>query len=299
MTNDFAAAMRRAALSTRAYDVVEATRIIQDALARQASVGTYHAPRPDKSSRKSNSRPALRLIDPNAEIIEPSKAPEPSTGGHGGSKRPLQRLRKPLGEVLQILREGRLSTEALASLTSVESLRTKPRCPPPPIADGAQFVTRSFAGAAGTRSYKLYIPACAAGWPAWPHRHAAWLQAEPGRFCRRHRHERRRRGAWSHGGLPEPVLVGQCRLVLELVQSGGSDPRLRRASDHCGYHARHRRPNSPSIIASVRGGPIGWRRHGGGHGRDLSRSLCGRRDLFRAGLWVCERCDVGLCRHAG
>jgi poly(hydroxyalkanoate) depolymerase family esterase len=161
MTNDFAAAMRRAALSTRAYDVTEATRIIQDALMRQAGVGTYHAPRPDLSSRESKSRPARRLIDPNAEIIEPSKAPEPSTASLGGSQRPLRRLRRPLGEVLRILREGRLSTEAFGSLTGLESLRTKPRCPAPPIAEGAQFVTRSFAGAAGGRSYKLYIPACA------------------------------------------------------------------------------------------------------------------------------------------
>jgi poly(hydroxyalkanoate) depolymerase family esterase len=165
MTNDFAAAMRRAALSMRAYDVVEATRIIQHALARQAGVGTYHAPRADMSWQEQKSRPALRLINPNAEIIEPAKAPEPSTGGLGGSKRSLQRLRKPLGEVLQILREGRLSTEVLASLTDLESLRTKPRCPPPPIADGAQFLTRSFAGAAGTRSYKLYIPAFAPDGP--------------------------------------------------------------------------------------------------------------------------------------
>ncbi len=165
MTSDFAAAMRRAALSTRAYDFVEATRIIQDALARQAGVGTYRAPRPAMSSREQKSRPALRLTDPNAEIIEPCKATEPSTAGVGGSQRPLQRLRKPLGEVLQILREGRLSTEAFASLTGLESLRTKPRCPPPPIADGAQFVTRSFTGAAGRRSYKLYIPACASDGP--------------------------------------------------------------------------------------------------------------------------------------
>jgi poly(hydroxyalkanoate) depolymerase family esterase len=161
MTNDFAAAMRRAALSTRAYEVAEATRIIQDALMRQAGVGTYHAPRPDLSSRESKSHPAVRLIDPNAEIIEPTKAPEPSTSSLGGSQRPSRRLRRPLGEVLRILREGRLSTEAFGSLTGLESLRAKPRCPPPPIAEGAQFATRSFAGAAGARSYKLYIPACA------------------------------------------------------------------------------------------------------------------------------------------
>ena len=36
MTTTFAAAMRRAALSTRAYDPIEATRIIQEALAQQA-----------------------------------------------------------------------------------------------------------------------------------------------------------------------------------------------------------------------------------------------------------------------
>lgn len=159
MTNDFAAAMRRAVLSTRAYDVVVATRIIKDALARQAGVGTCHTPRP--ASRKPKSRPALRLIDPKAEIIEPYKVTKPSTASLSGWQRSLQRLHKPLGEVLQILRAGRLSAGAIGSLTGLESLRTKPRCPPPPIADGAQFVTRSFAGAAGTRSYKLYIPACA------------------------------------------------------------------------------------------------------------------------------------------
>src|SRR5688572_9637616 len=111
MTNDFAAAMRRAALSTRAYDVVEATRIIHDALVRQAGGGTCHAPGPARSSRDSKRRPALRLIDPNAEIIEPTKAPEPSTASLRGSQRPLPRLRRPLGEALRILREGRLSAE--------------------------------------------------------------------------------------------------------------------------------------------------------------------------------------------
>src|SRR5688572_17751790 len=133
----------------------------RNALMRQAGIGTYHAPRPDLSSRESKSRPARRLIDPNSEIIEPTKAAEPSTASLGGSQRPLRRLRRPLGEVLRILREGRLSTEAFGSLTGLGSLRTKPRCPPPPIAEGAQFVTRSFAGAAGARSYKLYVPACA------------------------------------------------------------------------------------------------------------------------------------------
>jgi poly(hydroxyalkanoate) depolymerase family esterase len=159
MTNDFAAAMRRAALSTRACDVVEATRIIQDALVLQAGGGADHTPRPDLSLRVSKRRSALLRIDPNAEIIEPSKAPEPATASLGESQRPLRRQRRSLGEVLRILREGRLSSEAFGSWTGLEALRT--RCPPPPIAEGARFVTRSFAGATGARSYKLFIPACA------------------------------------------------------------------------------------------------------------------------------------------
>ena len=37
--------------------------------------------------------------------------------------------------------------------------------PPPPVPDGARFLSRSFTGAAGTRTYKLYIPASAPDQP--------------------------------------------------------------------------------------------------------------------------------------
>ena len=60
MTTNFAAAMRRAALLTRAYDPVEATRIIQDALAQTGF---------QQSASDSKCPPSLRLIDPGAEII--------------------------------------------------------------------------------------------------------------------------------------------------------------------------------------------------------------------------------------
>ena len=135
MTANFAATMRRAVLSTRAYDPVEATRIIQDALAPQTGF--------QLSVADSKRPPSLRLIDPGAEII-------PSRTRH----EPVQR--KPLGDVLQILKEGKLRFRAF------DNLRKRPvGTPPPPIADGAQFVARSFACAAGARSYKLYIPASA------------------------------------------------------------------------------------------------------------------------------------------
>ena len=82
MTTNFAAAMRRAALSTRAYDPIEATRIIQDALAQQPGF---------LQSAADSKRPlSLRLIDPGAEIIPSSRTQyEPGQ-------------RKPLGDVLRI-----------------------------------------------------------------------------------------------------------------------------------------------------------------------------------------------------
>jgi hypothetical protein len=67
MTTNFAAAMRRAALSTRACDPVEATRIIQDALAQQTGF--------QQSAADSKRPPSLRLIDPGAEIIPSSRTP--------------------------------------------------------------------------------------------------------------------------------------------------------------------------------------------------------------------------------
>jgi poly(hydroxyalkanoate) depolymerase family esterase len=134
MTPNFAAAMRRAALSTRAYDPIEATRIIQNALAKQTGF--------QQPAAGSKRPPSLRLIDPGAEIIPSSRT----------QHEPMQR--KSLGDVLQILKDGK------SRFRSFDTLRNRSvRTPPPPIADGAQFIGRSFACAAGARSYKLYIPA--------------------------------------------------------------------------------------------------------------------------------------------
>ena len=137
MTTNFAAAMRRASLSTRAYDPIEATRIIQDALAQQTGF--------QKPPADSKRPPSLRLIDPGAEIIPSCRT----------QHEPMQR-RKSLGNVLQILKDGKSRLQAFETL-SKRSVGT----PPPPIADGAQFIARSFTCAAGARSYKVYIPASA------------------------------------------------------------------------------------------------------------------------------------------
>ncbi|CAN5294116.1 PHB depolymerase family esterase [soil metagenome] len=107
MNKHFAAAMRQAALSTRALDVNEATKLIQDALG------------------------------------VPVNTPAPkNTLGPGA----LTRARQPLGAVVKTLHALRQKAPA-------------GRRPQVPIPDGAQFLLRNFAAAAGMRRYKLYIPA--------------------------------------------------------------------------------------------------------------------------------------------
>ena len=175
MSNDFAAAMRRAAVFARAHKVVEATRIIQNALARQSAFDDHDAEVPLKGSPAPKHRPTLRLIDPEAQIIEPLATGEPSSTRTSAAvpesaigavaTTPSQRPRRPLGEVLNALREGRIRNKAFATLPSLGLPGMSARSTPPQIADGAQFLTRSFACAAGARDYKLYIPACAARRP--------------------------------------------------------------------------------------------------------------------------------------
>ena len=112
MSIDFAAAMRRAAMATRAGNAAEATRIIQAALAGRSE------------ANGSNTAPV---------------AP---------------RQRRPLGQVLQTLRRAKAAIGGAASARSAEAAPTQP--------DGAQFLTRSFSCAAGSRDYRLYVPASAA-----------------------------------------------------------------------------------------------------------------------------------------
>jgi poly(hydroxyalkanoate) depolymerase family esterase len=61
------------------------------------------------------------------------------------------RPRRPLGEVIRTLRRGRPALE-LPRARDVSL---------PPLPDGAQFLARSFACAAGNREYRLYVPASA------------------------------------------------------------------------------------------------------------------------------------------
>jgi poly(hydroxyalkanoate) depolymerase family esterase len=162
MNLDFAAAMRRALELTRAQDIAGATRVIQTALAQEEAVDAgHHSALDDITAPQPPKRTTPSLIGPRAEIVEPSPLPESSFAISGRGPKALDaaspgaRMRRPLGEVLKRLREGK------ARIGALDWPATRARRQPLPIPKGARFLHRSFACAAGMRSYKLYIPASA------------------------------------------------------------------------------------------------------------------------------------------
>ena len=169
MKHDFTAAMRRAVVSTRALDVTEATRIIQSALRGRTASEQSDDGRTSTNSSPARSSAMLRLALLDIEIpttnssAEPHSAPRwagPDTGG----ARPSPRTRQTMTEALRILREGRSKFGSIAPLPGTTGCGTKER-QPPEIPDGAEFLTRSFTCVAGTRGYKLYVPASAPDHP--------------------------------------------------------------------------------------------------------------------------------------
>jgi hypothetical protein len=137
MTTDFMAAMRRATEATRALDPASATRVIREALGARTQPDTAAPPAPSGTRR-----PADGIDD--AEILD------------AAPPRPSARPRRPLGEVVRRLREGRIALPGL-----METPGSRPT-PPPPVAPGASFAWRHYACAAGSREYRLYVPATAA-----------------------------------------------------------------------------------------------------------------------------------------
>jgi poly(hydroxyalkanoate) depolymerase family esterase len=147
MNSHIEAAMQKAATLTRAGDLAEATRLIQEALGR---TGT-----PPPPARDGSAKPAL----PGPNIID-LKAERPTDSANLWVKVPqgvMQRPRRPLGEVLGALRAGRLAATLPTGLM-------KPS-PVVEVPDGASYDWRTFSCAAGTRRYRLYRPASASQQP--------------------------------------------------------------------------------------------------------------------------------------
>jgi poly(hydroxyalkanoate) depolymerase family esterase len=150
MNMDFADAMRAAMNLTRDQKLVEATRLIQSALS---------GGEPESQVEAAPISLAIdhHVIDLTAEVIEPemvaSAELEADTRSEWSrSSRIAEWDAGPLGKALAMLRPAELPRFGLDGLAGV-----RPR-KPLAIPEGAQFLSRSFTCAAGSRNYKLYIP---------------------------------------------------------------------------------------------------------------------------------------------
>jgi poly(hydroxyalkanoate) depolymerase family esterase len=154
MNMDLANAMRAATQLTRAQKLMEATRLLQIALSgrevvppvpphaqateRRAIEGRAIDLTPDAVARDLTV-PFQGMPDARSEGLRPQPSTKAWTAG------PLEGLvgTLPLGKL------GSFNLDALASLKLRKALK---------VPEGAQFLSRSFACDAGSRSYKLYIP---------------------------------------------------------------------------------------------------------------------------------------------
>ncbi len=147
MKIDFGAAMRQALKLTRSQNVMEATRVIQRALAGSETDSTpYEEPQAS----------ALVLPRPT-QAVEPRRAA--GEGEATTARRPSRPARRPLGEVVKLLRQAGPLGLRPGSIP-LPALRKAPTVAAP---EGATYMARSFACPAGSRDYKVYVPGGAEG----------------------------------------------------------------------------------------------------------------------------------------
>lgn len=137
MTSGIPREMAEAARLTRSGKLAEATALIQRLLAG-GGAGSPVAPGASKGT----------IIDAEYEAVEVS--PKPSTAS--GNLDADARLRAGLGETLR-----RLAAKMRAPGVGID-VGIGRRHAPEPLPAGATFATASYANAAGTRDYKLYVP---------------------------------------------------------------------------------------------------------------------------------------------
>ena len=144
MNDDLAKAVRQAMTAVRAGQPQTATAIVQEALGlgrRQSDVepAGARAPRPGAVH---DGAAAARSSVPRVVAGEPKRGP------WSGAAQPLGgRLTQPLGTVV----------EKLKSLRRAPNRKAPGSVPATPA--GARFLWRTYAGPAGRREYRLYVPA--------------------------------------------------------------------------------------------------------------------------------------------
>ena len=159
MGTHFAAAMRQALQLVRSQNVSEATRVIQRALLER---GGDASAADDPRERRLIPPPSPEIIG-TAETVEPAPQPAQERTASAGEtttrRQPSGRARRPLGEIVKLLRHAELSGLRRDSV-QFPGLR---RALTVAVPEGAAYLARNFACAAGSRDYKVYVPASAKG----------------------------------------------------------------------------------------------------------------------------------------
>jgi poly(hydroxyalkanoate) depolymerase family esterase len=154
MGTDFGTAMRQALQLVRLQNVSEATRVIQRALAER---GGDASPVGDPRERVMIPPPSSEIIG-TAETVKPAPQPaqERAAGAGEAAMRPQPsgRARRPLGEAVKLLRQA----ELLGLRRGPAQLPGLRKAPTVAVPEGAAYLARSFACAAGSRDYKVYVP---------------------------------------------------------------------------------------------------------------------------------------------
>src|SRR5262249_16597072 len=151
MGTDFSAAMRQALQLIRSQNVLEATRVIHGALADR---GAEASPTDDLGERELILLPPPEILGTRETARGASEQVQgaASVKGAGNRQQSSGRPRRPLREVVELLRRADFSGLRRGSGPSQE-LR---RAPPVAVPEGAAYLTRTFACAAGARDYKVY-----------------------------------------------------------------------------------------------------------------------------------------------
>jgi poly(hydroxyalkanoate) depolymerase family esterase len=142
--------MAEATRLTRAGKLSEATALIQ----RLLKGG--HAPEPAHGS--AHGSPYVVIDHEPADAASAGAGDRPADGGTGSPRGPHAAPRSGSRP-----RTG--LSETLRGLAARAKRGGTPRPAPDPIPEGASFLAASFTGPAGTRAYRLYVPANRAGGP--------------------------------------------------------------------------------------------------------------------------------------
>ncbi|WP_431862677.1 extracellular catalytic domain type 1 short-chain-length polyhydroxyalkanoate depolymerase [Azospirillum sp.] len=148
MTDRFSAGMAEATRLTRTGKLAEATALIQRLL---GGAGADAAPEPARPGSPATIDAEFVTVDATDPTPPHRTTSPPSAGTFGGRFHPGPRA--GLGETLR----GLAARAMPAGLDLGVGDLARP--PADPLPDGASFTAASYSNAAGSRSYKLYVPA--------------------------------------------------------------------------------------------------------------------------------------------